>query len=132
MTKSESDPDTREERDVAAWMQQVAALPLEPSAADARQLWWKAEMRRRWETQRRAVAPMDIGERVVVLIALLAAIALFRWLWEGLSTSTSAASAGTFDVAWTASWAALLASVILLVGTAVFAFRNIFHSEVEP
>lgn len=129
MTRSEmgSDPDVLEERDVAAWMRQLAAVPLEPSATDASQLWWKAEMLRRWDTQRRAVAPIDIGERVVVLIALLAAVALFRWTWEWLSTSGTAVPAGTLEVAWTA----MIASFILLGVAAVCAFRTIVHSEIE-
>lgn len=117
-----------EERDVAAWMQELAALPLESSpATDPVYLWWKAEMLRQWDAQRRVVAPIDIGEHVVAGIALFAALALLRWLWDQLSASSGTVSAGLS----TAAWATMIGIFILLAGAAFFAFRNIFHSEVS-
>jgi hypothetical protein len=118
----------KDDREVGAWMQELAALPLERSpATDPVYLWWKAEMLRQWDTQRRVVAPIDIGEHVVAGIALFAALALLRWLWDQLSASSGSVSAGLSSFAW----ATMIGIFILLAGAAFFAFRNIFHSEVS-
>jgi hypothetical protein len=120
--------DAQDERDVAAWMQELAALPLDTSpTTDPVYLWWKAEMLRRWDAQRRVVAPIDIGEHVVAGIALFAALALLRWLWDQLSASSGTIPVGAASIAW----ATMIGIFILLAGAAFFAFRNIFHSEVS-
>ena len=48
-----------DEQAIAAFMAKVAALPTALAAADAMQLWWKAQLLRRWDAERRAVAPLD-------------------------------------------------------------------------
>jgi hypothetical protein len=123
-----------EERAVAAWMQELAAVPLETAgdagsspASDPVYMWWKAEMLRRWDAQRRVVAPIEVGERIVAGIALFAALTLFRWLWHQLSVTASGVSADLLQIAW----AVMIGIFVLLAGTAFFAFRNLFHSEVS-
>lgn len=123
-----------EERAVAAWMQELAAVPLETAggagsspASDPVYTWWKAEMLRRWDAQRRVVAPIEVGERIVAGIALLAALTLFRWLWNQLSVTAGGVSAELLQIAW----AVMIGMFVLLAGTAFFAFRNLFHSEVS-
>jgi hypothetical protein len=122
-------------------MQELASVPLETTgnpteaprgdgsspATDPVYLWWKAEMLRRWDAHRRVVAPIDVGERVVAGIALLAALTLFRWLWDQLSVTASVVSADLLQIAW----AVMIGIFVLLAGTAFFAFRNLFHSEVS-
>src|SRR5439155_14842546 len=70
------------EGDVRAWMQALAALPINGRPLpDARQLWWKAELLRRWDAQRQAVAPIERAEPVQVGIGLAGTVVLLAWLW---------------------------------------------------
>ncbi|MBM3819433.1 MAG: hypothetical protein FJW14_10530 [Acidimicrobiia bacterium] len=48
-----------DERAVAAFMTRVAALPSAMGAADPMQVWWKAQLLRRWDAERRVHAPLD-------------------------------------------------------------------------
>jgi hypothetical protein len=73
------------------------------------------------------VAPIDIGERIVAGVALIAAIALFRWLWDALSATSGTVPIGLLNVAW----AAMAAACAVLAGAVFFAFRNMFHTEVS-
>ena len=43
-----------------------------------------AELLRRWDAQRRAAAPVEIGERVLAGLGLAAAVILFYWLRNNL------------------------------------------------
>ena len=70
------------EEDVRAWMRDLAAIPLDVGPLpDARQLWWKAELLRRWDAQRQAVAPIERAEPVQVGIGLAGTVVLLAWLW---------------------------------------------------
>jgi len=63
--------DEREEELVRAWMRELAALPIEaPPLPDAAYLWWKAQLLRKWDTERTIVAPLDWGERAQVATGL--------------------------------------------------------------
>jgi hypothetical protein len=46
---------------------------------DARVLWVKAQMLRRWDAERRAQAPLDVMEPVQIAAGLAAAAVLFVW-----------------------------------------------------
>jgi hypothetical protein len=48
-----------DERAVAAFMARVAALPVAMGGADPMQVWWKAQLLRRWDAERRVHAPLD-------------------------------------------------------------------------
>ena len=73
------------EGDVRAWMQALAALPINGRPLpDARQLWWKAELPKRWDAQRQTVAPIERAEPLQVGIGLAGAVVLLAWLWRSV------------------------------------------------
>ena len=68
-----------DEQAVAAFMARVAALPTEWRPADASQVWWKAQLLRRWDAQRRAQLPLDVMDVVQIAGAVAAAVLLVVW-----------------------------------------------------
>jgi hypothetical protein len=72
-----------QEGELRAWMRELAAVPLNGGPLpDARQLWWKAELLKRWDEQRQAVAPIERAEPVQVGFGLAGAIVLLASLWR--------------------------------------------------
>lgn len=49
-----------DEQLVAAFMSRVAALPSPAVVPDPMQLWWKGQLLRRWDAERRAQVPLDV------------------------------------------------------------------------
>jgi hypothetical protein len=79
------------EDDVRRWMMELAAVPVNGGPLpDARQLWWKAELLKRWDAQRQAVAPIERAEPVHVSIGLAGAVVLLVWLWQNAPIPTTA------------------------------------------
>jgi hypothetical protein len=69
--------------DVRDWMRELAAVPVsDRPLPDPRQLWWKAELLKRWDAQRQAVAPIERAEPVQVAIGLAGTLILLAWLWR--------------------------------------------------
>jgi hypothetical protein len=64
---------------VDAFMAAVAALPAPPRAIDPMQLWWKAQLLRRWDARRRAQAPLDIMHPIEIAAGLVSAGLLVYW-----------------------------------------------------
>lgn len=79
MTKHWFNLDDEDERAIAAFMSRVAALPAERSAADPMHLWWKAQLLRRWDAERRAQLPLDVMDIVQIAGAAAAAAVLLVW-----------------------------------------------------
>ena len=79
-----SDAPFEREDEVRSWMAKLAAVPvaIDGPLPDAHQLWWKAELLKRWDAQRQAAAPLEQAERVNVSIGLAGAIVLFVSLWR--------------------------------------------------
>ncbi len=73
------DLNDEDERTVAGFMSRVAAPPGEWRAADPMQLWWKAQLLRRWDAERRAELPLDVMDAVQVAGAAAAAVVLLTW-----------------------------------------------------
>jgi hypothetical protein len=69
-----------DERAVAAFMSQVAALSTPMTVRDPRPLWWKAQLVRRWDAERRAQAPLELMERIELVAGLAAAALLLVWV----------------------------------------------------
>src|SRR6266851_5919097 len=124
-------PTCRETLAVAAWMQELAGRTVvDARRPDPTYLWWKAELLRRWDAQQRAAAPIDLGERVQVGIALAGAVALLIWLWRDasrLATSSSSLLSGS-ELGPLLSVATVV-STILLVAIAAVACRDLFVGE---
>jgi len=68
-----------EEQALGAFMSRVASLPAAPAMSDPMPLWWKAQLVRRWDAERRAQAPLDVMERVEIVAGLAAAGVLLAW-----------------------------------------------------
>jgi hypothetical protein len=68
----ESDPD--QERAIAAFMAGLAVTPVpgDPLLPEASVLWWKAQLLRRWDAQRRVQAPLDLVETIEIAAGVLA------------------------------------------------------------
>ena len=78
------------EDELRAWMRELAAVPFDGRPLpDARQLWWKAELLKRWDEQRQAVAPIERAEPVQVSIGLAGAIVLLASLWLQVPTPSN-------------------------------------------
>jgi hypothetical protein len=68
-----------DERMTTAFMAHVAALPVAAPAIDPMQLWWKAQLLRRWDAQRRAQAPLDVMQPIEIAAGLACAGLLLYW-----------------------------------------------------
>ena len=97
--------------DVNAWMEEFARSPLEgPSPIDPSLLWRKAQLMRRFDAERRAVVPIEIGEQIQVGVGVVAAFLLLGWLWRLTPTRGTLSFAMAILVC-----GALLGGVALLV-----------------
>jgi hypothetical protein len=92
--------DTRDDELVAAWMRELAALPVETSPLpDPAYIWWKAQLLEQWEAQRTALAPLEWGERAQVAIGLGGAAVLLALSSPHLPTIATAVLALTAALA---------------------------------
>jgi hypothetical protein len=75
-----------DERAVAAFMTRLASIrPAgDQSFTDPSVLWWKAQLLRRWEAERRAQTPLDVMEPVQIIAGLIAAGLLLAWAFPSL------------------------------------------------
>jgi hypothetical protein len=73
---------TPEEEDaVAAFMGRVAVLRDDQQAQlpDPAVLWWRAQFVRRWNSERKAQAPLDVIDPIQIVAGLIAAGLLLVW-----------------------------------------------------
>src|SRR5271167_2378599 len=118
----------RETLEVAAWMQQMAALPVDDvSRPDPVYLWWKAKLLRQWDAERLVQAPIEAWSRVAVAIGLVGAAVLLVLLWEE-APILATYSAGGHKSPWTGvagtMMPVLIASALLLAATAIVTVRD--------
>jgi hypothetical protein len=80
-----------EEEAVAAFMRRVATVPEADRVqrADPAVLWWKAQLVRRWNSERRAQAPLDVIEPIQIAAGLVAAGLLLVWTIPSLARALS-------------------------------------------
>lgn len=72
----------RELERVAGFMREVAAIPEEfGRLPDPSYVWWKAQLLRQWEANRRATAPLETAHRIEIVAAVVGLVVLL--LWEG-------------------------------------------------
>ena len=75
-------------------------------------------MLRRWDAQRQAVTPIDVGEQIQVGVGLVGATALLAWLWSRLDTLQQSAGLSS------ALTLMLIVSAVLLAGAASIVARQ--------
>jgi hypothetical protein len=71
-----------DERAIAAFMSRVANLRIpdpESRIADSGQLWWKAQLLKKWEAERHAQWPLDVMQPIEIAGGLVAAGLLLYW-----------------------------------------------------
>ena len=116
----------KDEAAVREWMQRLAALPVERrELPDPTEVWLKAEMLRRWDEQRKAMAPIEVGDRIQVGVELVCAIALLAWLVSrvgAFGTSGSETLAPLVTIT-------LVISAVLLAGAASVVARGFLKRE---
>lgn len=88
--RDEATAAAREDAVVRRWMEQFAAVPLPQSRLpEAQLLWWKAELLRRWDDERKALAPIERAEPVTVSIGVIGALVLMLTLWQSAPGPTA-------------------------------------------
>ena len=68
-----------DERVVTAFMSRVADLPAPMGIQDPARLWWKAQLLRRWDAERRAQRPLDVMHPIEIAGGLVAAGLMLYW-----------------------------------------------------
>ena len=89
-TRAANAASAKDDGTVRQFMQQFAALPLPDSRLpEAQLLWWKAELVRRWDEERRALAPIERAEPINVSIGVIGALVLMLTLWQAAPGPTA-------------------------------------------
>jgi hypothetical protein len=87
---TEGSIDRADDAIVRQWMHEFAAAPLPHSRLpEAQLLWWKAELLRRWDGERKALAPIERAEPITVSIGVIGALVLMLTLWESAPGPTA-------------------------------------------
>jgi hypothetical protein len=75
-----------EEQQIAAFMTELAAAPIDvsPRLADVDVLRVKAQLLRRWNAERKVQAPLDVMEPMQIFAGLAAAALLLFWALPSL------------------------------------------------
>ena len=119
--------------DTDAWMREMADTSVDAPHAlpDPAVVWWKGQLLRRWESERRAVAPIE-RMHWIELVTGIASLGVFLvWQWSGLvnllsrlsPSNLAAISASSSEAAATSPTA-----LILVVGVTVALGATIFAS----
>jgi hypothetical protein len=74
-----------DERLVGGFMSKVATLPVPDSGPEVSAIWFKAQLLRRWDAERRAQLPLDVIERVEIVAGLATAVLLLVWALPSLT-----------------------------------------------
>lgn len=114
-----------------AWMREMADTSIDAprQLPDPAVVWWKAQLLRRWESERRAVAPIE-RMHWVELAAGVASLGVFLvWQWSGLVNLLARLSPAKLAALSSSSASAAGPSMlILVVGVTVALGATIFAS----
>jgi hypothetical protein len=116
-----------------AWMRELADTSVDAPHAlpDPAVVWWKGQLLRRWESERRAVAPLE-RMHWVELVTGVASLGVFLvWQWSGLVNLLSRLSPSNLlavSAASSATTAASPAAVALVVGVTLALGATVFVS----
>jgi hypothetical protein len=109
-----ADPD--EDGLVRQWMHEFAAVPLPQSRLpEAQLLWWKAELLRRWDNERKALVPIERAEPIAVSIGVIGALVLMLTLWQSAPGPTATLIFAT------------VVGIVALVGIGTMMVRQLRH-----
>lgn len=76
------------------WMRRMADTTGEPHALpDPGALWWRAQLVRRWQAERRACAPMETMQGVELWVGVISVVILLAWLGPAVRRLLSVADA---------------------------------------
>jgi len=80
-----------EEREIAGFLARLAATPAPrtPAPTGHGAIWWKAQLLRRWDEERRAAKPLAVMEPIQVVAALTTAALVFLWALPSLVNALS-------------------------------------------
>lgn len=117
-------PTCREAVEAVCFMRRMAEATTEPHALpNPDVIWWKAQLLRRWEAERRASAPIERMRRTEVFAGLASLAGFVVWQWSGLTrmlSSLSPSSLATWSLQATAAGApADTSSLVFLFGSLV-------------
>lgn len=70
-----------------AWMRELADTSVDAPhpLPDPSVIWWKAQLLRRWESERRAVAPIDRMHTIELAAGVIGGAAVLIWQWPTLA-----------------------------------------------
>ena len=104
---------SHDEAQVSAAMRALADTPIDGAPLlDPSFIWWKAQLLRRHEAEREAIAPIEVGDRLHIGGAILGAFALAAGAWSYVP-----ALAVTPAIALTVAGSALILLTVLAVAT---------------
>lgn len=110
-------PSCREAVEMVCWMREMSGPPAETHPLpDASLIWWKAQLLRRWEAERRAVAPIENMHRVELVAGLMSLAVFVVWQWSGLGRLVSMLNPALFTT-WTSPATASPQLPVLVFGT---------------
>jgi predicted anti-sigma-YlaC factor YlaD len=96
-------PTCREAIEAVCWMRKMADTNAESRPLpDPDVIWWKAQLLRRWEAERRAVAPIERMHKAELYAGLACLAGFVIWQWSGLTRVVSS----VFDPSSLAMWSA--------------------------
>jgi predicted anti-sigma-YlaC factor YlaD len=95
-------PACRDAVETVCWMRSMAESTIEPHALpDPDVIWWKAQLLRRWEANRRAVAPIERMHKAEFFTGLASLVGFVVWQWSGVMKTLSSLSPARL-VSWSA------------------------------
>jgi predicted anti-sigma-YlaC factor YlaD len=107
----------REAASVSQWMQTLSDTTGEmKSLPDPALLWWKAQLLRRWEAERRVAKPIERMQRWEVVAGTIGLAVMVVWQWADISRVFGSLNPGNLTH-WTAVANASPYLPVALVGT---------------
>jgi len=112
-----------------AWIRDMADTSVDAPypLPDPGVIWWKAQLLRRWESERRAVAPIERMHWVEIAAGVASLSVFLAWQWSGLvgvlarlSPANLAAITSSSSAAATPSMLTLVAGVTVALGATIF------------
>ena len=123
-------PSCREQAEAVAFVRGLAETPdAAHPLPDPAVLWWKAQLLRRWESERRAIAPMERMHWIEITAGVVSLGVFLVWQWSGLVNLAARLSpASLAAISSSASTVANPLVVMLILGGTVALGGTIFAS----